>query len=344
MKLRSPIYAMLSIAISASAAMAQDYQTGLRDIKIIDADGDRHIDGYLWYPTRETDGVTQAHGNAVWESVGVIPDAEPAAGQKPLVVLSHGMFGNSRNQAWLAAALTAKGYIVAAVDHPGTSTFQRDPDHRRELWERPRDISRAIDHLIAMPDFGEMIDPDRIFMGGHSLGGFTAVALAGGRYDPDRVDADCKANSEDLVCSIFSAWGIAKTPEDRAEISGDLSDPRIAGFAVFDLGGTQTFSPESLSAIDKPMFVIGAPIANSGIDLNRESRALAQALPEVSVQYSEPANLAHFDFLGVCTEAALDILKEEEPEDVYVCEDGTEARRQEHNQIAREVAAFFGSI
>lgn len=127
-------------------------------------------------------------------------------------------------------------------------------------------------------------------------------------------------------------------------MSADLSDDRIAGFAVFDLGGTQTFSPASLAAITRPVFVIGAPVDGARLNLDLESRALVAALPPGTVRYSEPPTLAHFDFLGVCTDNALAILKEEEPEDVFVCEDGTDERRAEHDQTAEDVAAFFAGL
>lgn len=344
MNLTTTICAIAALSSTVTLALAEEYQTGMMDLTILDADGDRHLEGFVWYPTQETDGQTRAHGNMVWQSINVIPNATPVEGQKPLLVLSHGMFGNARNQAWLAEAMTRQGYLVAAIDHPGTSTFQRDPDHRRELWERPRDISRTIDYVIASSEFGAMVDPDRIYMAGHSLGGFTALALAGGRYDPARVDADCAENPDELICRIFNDWDVAKTQADRAAMSADLSDPRIAGFGVFDLGGTQTFAPDSLRAIDTPMYVIGAPMDIEGLDLDRESRALAALLPKETVQYSEPESLAHFDFLGVCTEQALDILKEEEPDDVFVCQDGTQERQAEHQMIAQDITAFFAGL
>ena len=216
MQIKTPIAAACVAAI-ASVAGAQEYNTGLMQMNV--ADADRPLDGFLWYPTEEEGRSLRAHGNAVWEAIRVMPDAAPADGARPLVVLSHGMFGNARNQAWLAAELTAAGYVVAAIDHPGTSTFQRDPDDARELWERPHDISRTIDHVLAMAEVE--IDEDRIFMAGHSLGGWTAMMLAGGQYDTARIDGYCEANPDDLVCGIFQMWQVGMAEADRAVIAQD---------------------------------------------------------------------------------------------------------------------------
>lgn len=335
MTLRTPLAALL---LGTSALAAQDITTGMQEVMIPDTVGTRHLEGFVWYPAQPGDTVP-ALGNAVWEPIAVAPDAPALGGPFPLVVLSHGMYGNARNQAWLADRLVDQGYAVAAIDHPGTATFSRDPDHKRTLWNRPRDISRLIDHLTDDP----RIDTGRIYMAGHSLGGFTAVALAGGRYDPDGFDAFCRNRPDDLVCGIFDRWNVAKTPQDREAMAQDLSDPRIRAFALFDLGGTQTFSTDSLGTIRGPMLVYGAPVDLEGLDLDVESRALVAALPAALSIYHEPETLAHFDFLGVCTENGLAILKQEEPDDVFVCEEGREARRAEHAQIAGEVAEFFAS-
>lgn len=344
MKYTLPITTMTALAISTCVTFADQYQTGMTELDVRDANGNRHINGIIWYPTNETEGSVRAQGNAVWEPIMVHPNAEPVAGKHPLVLLSHGMYGNHRNQAWLASELTRAGYIVAAIDHPGTSTFQRDADHARELWERPRDISRTIDHILADPAYSGHIDAENIFMAGHSLGGFTAVALAGGRFEPAKFDAFCASSDADIACGVINRWKVAKTPEDRITITGDFSDDRIKGFAVFDLGGTQSFSTQSLGAIQSPMLVIGAPENVHGLNLDVESRALNAALPSETTQYWEPAGLSHFDFMGRCTDKGLAILKAEEPDDVYVCEKGTDERAAEHKEIASKVMGFFAGL
>ncbi len=334
------------VAATTSTAQAQNYQTGLADLNIEDTASHRSLEGFVWYPTEETAGQEPLLGNAVWAGVDAIKDAKPAPGPFPLVVLSHGMYGNARNQAWLAADLAKRGYVVAAISHPGTSTFARDPDDARQLWQRPKDISRVIDHMLQAPEFGVQIDPDRIFMAGHSLGGFTAIALAGGRYDAAQLDSFCGQHPGELACGIFARWHVAETPEDRAAMEADLSDHRIKGFAIFDLGGTQTFSTASLASISPPLLIVGAPrnIEGSGLDLDVESHALVAALPKTNVTYLEPATLAHFDFLGECTPKALDILRDEEPDDVFVCIEGGAERHTEHQMIIDQVASFFAGL
>ncbi|MFC6587172.1 alpha/beta hydrolase family protein [Sulfitobacter pacificus] len=172
--------AALTLALTANSVLAQEVRTGLSDLKISDARRDRPLEGFIWYPTKETARLKAHQSNGVWQGIQAIEDAEPLTGKRPFVVLSHGMYGNARNQNWLADALVQHGFVVAAIHHPGTSSWMRDPDQARQMWDRPGDISRVIDHVLTDPTISTHIDPERIYMAGHSLGGMTAVALAGG--------------------------------------------------------------------------------------------------------------------------------------------------------------------
>ena len=324
-----------------SKAETGNYEAGLSTLTILDGRSDRALQGLIWYPAEAGGPVRPDFESAVWVGSNVIRDAAAAEGPFPVIVLSHGMFGNSRNQAWFAAEMARRGFVVAAVDHPGTSTWLRDADQRRALWERPRDISRVIDFVVSPGALPMEIDPDRVFMAGHSLGGFTALALAGARYDGEHLERFCTANPGELTCAIFADWGIAQSPGDREQMQADLSDDRIRGFAVFDLGGTQSFSEESLRMIGKPLLVFGAPIMNSGLTLDIESRALVAALPAGNFRYVEPATLTHFDFFNLCKPAGFEILAKEIPGDEVVCEDGGEHRAAMHALILDEVTAFY---
>lgn len=333
--------AALTLALTANSVLAQEVRTGLSDLKISDARSDRPLEGFIWYPTKETARLKAHQSNGVWQGIQAIEDAEPLTGKRPFVVLSHGMYGNARNQNWLADALVQHGFVVAAIHHPGTSSWMRDPDQARQMWDRPGDISRVIDHVLTDPTISTHIDPERIYMAGHSLGGMTAVALAGGRFDAPKMDAFCAARPREMVCGLLDLWEIAKTPEDAKAMQADLSDPRIKGFAMFDLGATQTFSTASLNAIARPLLVIGAPKGESDVNLDVESRALRAAVPPEFVTYMEPENLSHFDFLGVCKPGGLAILQAEEPEDAFICADGVEERMADQAIVIEAVLAAF---
>ncbi|NIZ13017.1 alpha/beta fold hydrolase [Phaeobacter sp. HF9A] len=323
---------------------AQQYEAGLSTLTVLDDRRDRGLEGLIWYPTDAAEPRQEDFESAVWVGAEVIRDADAAPGPFPLIVLSHGMFGNARNQAWFAAKMARRGFVVAAVDHPGTSTWSRDADQRRALWERPGDIIRLIDFAVMPGSLPVQVDPDQVFMAGHSLGGFTALALAGARYDAQRLEQFCDTAPGELACGIFADWQIAQTPEDREQMQADLADERIRAFAIFDLGGTQSFSDESLNKIDRPLLVFGAPIMNSGLTLDIESRALVKELPSETFRYIEPATLSHFDFFNLCKPAGYEILLKELPGDEVVCENGGAHRADMHNLILDEVTAFFVQV
>lgn len=331
----------LALSLTASGVMAEVTQTGLAPLVISDTQTDRPLKGFIWYPTAQKTTAVPHHSNAVWQGITAVADAAPAPGKRPLVVLSHGMYGNAMNQSWLADGLVQAGFVVAAVHHPGTSTWLRDPDQARALWQRPRDVSRVIDHMLHDPVLRAQVDADRIYMAGHSLGGMTAVALAGGRYDPAGFAAFCAAHPGELVCGIFDRWQVGKTAADARAMSQDLKDPRIKAIAVFDLGGTQSFAPASLAGIDTPLLVLGAPRDIAGLDLDVESRALVAALPAQTTTYLEPETLSHFDFLGVCKPGGMAILAEEEPGDEIICAQGGAERMADHAIILKAVLAHF---
>lgn len=79
------------------------------------------------------------------------------------------------------------------------------------------------------------------------------------------------------------------------------------------------------------------------LNLDIESRYLVDHLSPEKTIYIEPERLGHLDFLAVCTEQALELLREVEPDDLYVCENGREPRQQIHQFITEHLLVFFSN-
>jgi len=340
---RQILFPMIALfaGVAAHATHASQFRTGVSDITISDTQGSRDLKGFVWYPTDETRTKID-HGNKVWQGIPVAKNAKFSDGQYPLVIISHRMMGHSMNQAWLAKGLTEQGYVVAAVNHPGTSFFADDEDDRRELWRRPEDVSRIIDVLVSSPKFAPYIDPNRIFAVGHSLGGMSVFQLVGARYDHQTRRAACQTDPDGLICDILDRWNIGNTPEDVHHLSQDLRDPRIRGIVSLVMGGAQVFEPASLKALAIPSLIYAAPAGQ--VDMDTNSRRLKALIPAEQITYLEPEGYTHFDFMGLCTEKGLEILKKYEPQDVEVCINGRDVRATKHEKILDEITDFFETL
>jgi predicted dienelactone hydrolase len=91
-----------------------------------------------------------------------------------LIVLSHGTGGSAQMMAWLGRALASRGYIAAAVNHPGNNALEEYTAEGFLIWwERARDLTSVIDMLVGDSQFGRLIDRSRIGAAGFSLGGYT---------------------------------------------------------------------------------------------------------------------------------------------------------------------------
>ncbi len=114
------------------------------------------------------------------------------AGQ-PVIIFSHGFHGCATQSRFLTEAFASAGFLVFApnhrdaVCHGGEASWFGRPDApfgRPEKWDettfrdRGEDIRRLIDALRSDPRYGEA-DWSRLGVAGHSLGGYTALALAG---------------------------------------------------------------------------------------------------------------------------------------------------------------------
>jgi alpha-beta hydrolase superfamily lysophospholipase len=130
-------------------------------------------------PTDDPDDQRDAPTRTL-ETTVHLPDAE---GPFPLVVHAHGFEGHPRKYTELAGAWAAAGYVVALPAFPLTNDASGGDGVVQDYVNQPADVTFVIDELLALsagddPVLGGRIDPERVGVSGHSLGGATVYGLA----------------------------------------------------------------------------------------------------------------------------------------------------------------------
>lgn len=327
----------------ALPAFAGDTSIGFHASTLPDRHNSRPLELVVWYPSATTATPQLIADTPVFNGELAVRDAPPAAGSYPLVVLSHGFRGNWGNQSWLASALAHQGYIVAAVNHPGTSTRDRDPEASAQLWQRPIDLQRAIDAVLARPEQSGRVANGQIAVVGHSLGGWTALEMVGARFDARRFAQDCVVHPQLSSCSVYQQINPDSAPASKARLGGDLRDHRVTAIVTLDLGLSRGLTDQSLASLPVPALVIAAGAPSQDLPAQLESADLARRLPPLTSRYVEISDASHFSFLSPCKPGAVALLEEDAPGDGVICRDGESARPRVmiQLQIAALVTAFL---
>lgn len=149
---------------------------------------DRALGVDVWYPATEDSGAITEYElipGVRFTSASAHEGSSVAPGRHPLIVWSHGRTGTRHNYSLLCEALASRGYLVVSPDHPGDGLFDwflgNNVDDITNERQRQGDIRFCVDAALGAEQpltdwITDSLDPQRIFVGGHSYGGLTALA------------------------------------------------------------------------------------------------------------------------------------------------------------------------
>jgi predicted dienelactone hydrolase len=231
-------------------------------------------------------------------SVGsAAPDAAPAVGARhPLILLSHGNGDMAASLGWLGTALAAHGFVAVAVNHPGNNVLE---DYTVEgfslCWLRATDLGAVIDAMLDDKTFASQIDPARIGAAGHSLGGYTVLASAGGITNPEQLQEFCRSPAADASCDARppqpemrrkTVLRLATDPDFRQRYgkSGNAyRDARIRAVFAMAPGPGHVFTAESLENISIPVAIV-AGSADEIVPASAAAETYARAIPHATLK------------------------------------------------------------
>jgi predicted dienelactone hydrolase len=281
--------ATLVITLAGTCVHAAGFQRGFA----ADPDG-KPLEIGIWYPSQATAQPIVMGPTTMNVAVNAIAQGK----RLPLVVMSHGTGSSFLGHYDTAIALADAGFVVVAVTHTGDNYADRS--RSADIMDRPRQISRVIDHMLSAWDGRATIDPARIGMFGYSAGGFTTLVSIGGVPDFSTIGPMCRQYPGDFACQLIARSGSNLTAPAPWAMTHS-ADPRIKAAVAAAPALGFTFSPAGLRNVRVPVQLWRAE-NDVLVPHPRYAEAVRLALPEAP-DYHVVSNAGHFDFLVPCSTA-----------------------------------------
>jgi predicted dienelactone hydrolase len=176
----------------------------------------------------------------------------------------------------LAAGLARGGFVVVLPEHPGNNRHHNElAGTAAILANRPRQVCLAIDWAYADEALGAHLVSDAVAVIGHSLGGYTALAVAGGRPWAAAHETPDRQNHP-----------VPVTPDDRVKALVLLA-PATPWFMV----------PGALQAVRVPILLLSGE--KDEMTPARHAEVVKRGvLDETRVEHRTVPNAGHYSFLS----------------------------------------------
>lgn len=178
-----------------------------------------------------------------------------------LVIISHGLGSNPSEFAQMAEHLASYGFAVAVPEHPGSDTDYQQEFLANLAYEginpfefvyRPWDIKTLIDFLADDPGYQRQLNLENIGVIGHSLGGYTALVLAGAPLNQNGIAATC--NPVEYVLNLSTLLQCRAGQLPLADY--DLADDRVGPVIAYSPVTSVLLGPESMAQIESPVMIV----------------------------------------------------------------------------------------
>jgi predicted dienelactone hydrolase len=277
-----------------AVAAADDYAAGLVDLTLTDPVEGGPMQAIVAYPAAAGGPPTERRPFTVDATL----NAAPASGVFPLIVVSHGTGGSNLTHHDSVTALARAGFVVAAVEHP-RDNFRDDSGFGTDLqlMGRAHHMVALIDGVLADGRVGRMVDRSRIGMTGHSVGGYTALLMAGAVPNFGLMEEYRKA----VPFDVYRARADSVSNFQRKPGLDVVADPRVRAIFVMAPALGYVFDRTALSKVAIPVRLY-RPSADQLLPHPWDAERIASMLPR-QPEYEVVKGAGHFVFLAPCSAA-----------------------------------------
>ena len=333
----------ISSHVSAGGDSAET--VGVRDIAVHASKRPAGLTATIWYPAQAGGREDILGESAFFVGTPAMRDAPIASRRYPVILLSHGagIAGTASALSWLAVPLAQRGFIVAAPTHPGNGGANRSAAEVMRLWQRPADISATLDALEKDSLFSSHIVQDKVGMLGLSMGGGTALAIGGARFDPEQLAGYCDTQSRNpSLCEWIRLSGVDLHAMDMSQAGRDNRDARIRFVMAIDPAPMDAFAPGSFAQITTPTAVINLGHVEELPSSVRADKA-ARVMPQGT--YATIEDASHYSMFPECKAGAKERAEAEEIGDPICSDGGGQSRSDIHKALIKAaLQAFDGAL
>ena len=183
----------------------------------------------------------------------------------PVIIISHGFGDVGESFAFIAEHLASHGFVVLVPNHVGSDLSSRQNFLQgflntilspSEFVSRPEEISFLMDELERLvatsPEWATRLNLEQIGVLGDSMGGSTALALAGADIIFAHLEAAC--DSDQLILSFalyLQCQARFLPPQNRS-----LGDSRVKAIIAAHPLGAALYGPEGIGQIEVPLLMV----------------------------------------------------------------------------------------
>lgn len=249
---------------------------GCRTVELIDSDTAIQFPMVILYPSNISEKPEKLGPYDMSLSI----NAPVKEGIYPLVMISHGTGGSPLVYRTLAHYLASHGFIVGLPEHPFNNRNDNSLENTIDnLKNRPKHLKIAIDWFFSHEEFKQHLKPNALTVIGHSMGGYTALALAGGKPTSfARESIDGNEHEIDVV-----------------------SDSRIKALVLLAPATVWFRYPGALDNVTAPILMITAEKDEYTNDFH--SQVVRHGIPATTqIQHKIINNAGHFSFISLFPE------------------------------------------
>ncbi len=288
----------------------------------------------VWYPVEAL--TVGSKSSSAWDQFLVAENAPPAKSKtkRPIVVLSHGYTGNPHQLSWLIKGLVNHGFIVLAIQH--LDLINGDPHMNH--WKRAKDINQIITHFQRHL-LSQSADLNKIGVAGFSLGGTTAIWIAGGRATrlQNIIPTAEFASPEDYQMADEALRNF-----DKKMMAKDWRDKRVKAAFIMAPGWAWLFDENNLRAIVIPTYIVAAEEDKVLVTRNNAGY-FARSIPR-SIYQEIKGHADHYIFISLLNEEQRKKADPDEKLTFLFESDVSIDRLWIQQQLVREAVNFFNSV